>query len=218
MISTGYLKFIDFSKYKSILCLHGSLPDVKFFKNINLPIISADGAANILYDMGIKPDIIVGDLDSVREDLLQTIPYIKIEDQGYSDFQKALSYIAAKSLAPSIICGIGGGYLDHIINNINIFLETKSLVISDGMVGLCVEGTNTFVLHQNTKLSIFGIPECIVSSSGLKWELIDSKLTFPGNASLSNRTLSSEVTVNVKHGKALLLIYTEEVTDAGINK
>ncbi|MDR0942402.1 MAG: thiamine diphosphokinase [Holosporales bacterium] len=216
MKSSDYWKFIDFSKYKSILCLDGVLPKAEFFKNINLPIIAADGAANVLFDRGITPNVIIGDLDSVRKDLLQIIPYVKSLDQDYSDFQKALGYVASESLCPSIICGVNGGCLDHIINNINIFLETKSALVDDGVVGLCLEGNNVFKLSENTKLSIFGMPECIISSQGLKWNLANSKLTFPGNASLSNRASLEDVVIDVKQGKALLLIYTEKVTDAGI--
>ena len=41
------------------------------------------------------------------------------KDQNSSDFQKAMKYLESQNLLPTIILGISGGYIDHILNNIN---------------------------------------------------------------------------------------------------
>lgn len=117
--------------YRSILALHGSLPDSSFFKELSLPIIAVDGAANALMNM----DLIVGDLDSVREDLRLTYPSVHLPDQSKSDFEKALELLEARDLLPAIIVGINGGYIDHVVNNINIFMRTKCLFYDPPIVG-----------------------------------------------------------------------------------
>ena len=64
-------RFIKQNNYKSILVLDGSIPTKEFFNEMQLPIISADGATNKLHKMGITPHVVIGDLDSVSPDILQ---------------------------------------------------------------------------------------------------------------------------------------------------
>jgi thiamine pyrophosphokinase len=208
---------IDFNDYKSILCLSGNLPNRRFFEKLNLPLVAADGAANYLISKNIIPDMIIGDLDSVNKELLQDGKFLKNEDQNSSDFQKALKYLETKNLTPSIILGINGGYIDHILNNINIFLQTKSIFYDENIIGLIIEDRQVFNLKIGTKLSLFGIPNCCISTEGLKWNLTDNKLTFPGFSSCFNRTTSENIVINITEGKALLLLYTSDIIDAGLN-
>ncbi|MDR1332814.1 MAG: thiamine diphosphokinase [Holosporales bacterium] len=208
-------KLIDLSCYRSILCLDGALPRAAFFEEAKLPIIAADGAANTLERIGVTPDIIVGDLDSVDPRIIEHVTHILLPSQDHSDFQKAITYMEQNSLLPSIICGVNGGYLDHVINNVNVLLSTDSVLLDDDIAGFIVAGRREFILPLKSKLSIFGIPNCTISSTGLKWELNHHTLTFPGSASCSNRTVSDSVTLEIHEGKALVLIYLNDIKDAG---
>jgi thiamine pyrophosphokinase len=56
-------------------------------------IIAADGAADTLLSLGIKPDVVIGDMDGIRSDTLDGLPegaVVREEDQESTDFQKAL--------------------------------------------------------------------------------------------------------------------------------
>lgn len=208
---------IDFSKYKSIICLNGKLPEPEFFEKSEIQLIAADGAANRLDEVGIVPDLIIGDLDSVKPELLNKTQFIKVLNQDYSDFQKALGYIRQQKLLPSIICGISGGFLDHILNNISIFMDDSNNIFLDNeMIGMVLSGRKDISLPLNSKISIIGMPKCLISSNGLKWELLNYTLNFPGNNSCFNRTINSKISFNILKGKALLIIYTKNIIDAGI--
>lgn len=209
---------INPKNYKSILCLNGNLPDKNFFYDFKkLPIIAADGAANTLNSMDIIPDMIIGDLDSVAKNLLIEKKFIMDKDQNSSDFQKAMKYLESQNLLPTIILGISGGYIDHILNNINIFLDTKSIFYDDNIIGMVIsEGYHQFYdLKLGTKLSIFGIPNCLISTTGLKWNLQNDELSFPGFNSCFNRSIEKKISIYIKKGRALLLIYTSDIIDAG---
>jgi thiamine pyrophosphokinase len=106
--------------YKSILCLNGELPQRDFFEKRPLPVIAADGATNKLFTLGITPHIVIGDLDSVDPDL--NVNRLHIQDQSRCDYEKAMEYIEQQGLLPTIVLGSSGGDLDHILNNINIFM------------------------------------------------------------------------------------------------
>lgn len=210
---------INLKGYQSILCLNGDLPDPSFFLKMNLPVIAADGAANHLLELGILPDLIVGDLDSVRHDILEKHSFLHLSDQNSTDFQKTMLYLKENDLLPAIIVGINGGCLDHILNNINIFMETNCLLYSPPIRGFVIKEKSrmNFLLPAQTKISLMGIPEATLSSTGLKWELNSSCLSFPGKTSCFNRTQSPEIVLEVHHGAALVLIYEQRIDDAGIS-
>ncbi|MDR0351488.1 MAG: thiamine diphosphokinase [Puniceicoccales bacterium] len=197
--------------------MNGNLPDQWVFKGLGLPLIAADGAANSLAARNIVPDMIIGDLDSVKNELLQKGKFLKNDDQNSSDFQKALKYLETENLMPTIILGLNGGYIDHILNNINIFLRTKSIFYDEQIIGLGIDNHQTLNLKIGTKLSLFGIPSCCVSTKGLKWDLDKKELTFPGFNSCFNRTNSENVAIHIIKGTALLLLYTSLIVDAGLN-
>tara|TARA_R110000868_G_scaffold116452_2_gene310054 strand:- start:2579 stop:3226 length:648 start_codon:yes stop_codon:yes gene_type:complete len=202
---------IDYASYQSILCLDGTLPDASFFQ-VGLPIIAADGAANTLMRMGVEPDIVIGDLDSIEPVFRQQLTTHYHFDQNYCDFEKSLQYLEAESLMPCIIVGINGGYLDHILNNINIFMRSNNLLYSPPMIGyvLSCDQSRTLELPLNTKLSMMGIPSASVTTRGLQWELDKSLLTFPGKNSCFNRNVRANIQITVHEGCLLLLIYMQQ--------
>jgi thiamine pyrophosphokinase len=210
---------INLKGYHSILCLNGDLPDSTFFLNMDLPIIAADGAADTLLDLGIRPTLIIGDLDSVRPYTLKQYPFLHLPDQESNDYQKAMHYLRNNDLLPAIITGINGGHLDQILNNINIFMETDCLLYSPPLKGFVIKKQSrmNFLLPIQTKISLMGIPETILSSKGLKWELHHSHLSFPGKTSCFNRTQLPKITLEVHQGAVLVLIYEQMIEDAGMD-
>lgn len=212
-------ELFDFSNFRSVLCLNGELPSYNILSNINLPIIAADGAVNKLINIGLIPEIVIGDLDSISSDLLKKIPHLKNADQNYSDFQKALKYIISNNLNPSIICGMSGGFLDHILNNINIFMNLENdIFMDDDVIGFCLKRKLSLKLTIGTKISIFGLPNCRISTRGLKWELNNELLTFPGKNSALNRVKAQEITIDISEGIALIIIYKDIIDDAGLKE
>lgn len=208
---------IDYSLYRSILCLNGDLPDAAFFKAANLPLIAADGAADTLENLGFSPQIIIGDLDSVTPQTRAKNQVLHRPEQSTNDYQKSLAYLKTNNLLPAIVLGINGGHLDHVLNNISLFLETDSVLYAPPILGYVLKAQSqySYQLPHDTKLSLLGMPSARVSSTGLKWELKQSKLSFPGSNSCFNRTQQESITIEIEEGAALLLIYTQPSIDAG---
>lgn len=218
MTQSKVQKFIRIENFKSVLCLEGTLPDISFFKLVDqLPIIAADGAANKLKGIDVNPSVIVGDLDSVDQNLTSVYPTLKVTDQNYSDYQKCMSYINREELGPTIVCGIAGGHIDHVINNIGIFMEgSGNVFIDDNIVGLKLTNRHKFNFPFETKISIFGIPSCTITTKGLKWELEHQELNFPSTSSCFNRTVSPTIDIQVTSGAALMIVYQNAITDGGV--
>lgn len=201
--------------YKSILALNGELPSKSFFST-KLSLIAADGSVNRLAKLKLQPDVVIGDLDSADPSLLLGPEVIYHPDQNSCDFQKALSYLEDKKLLPAIIVGISGGMIDHILQNINLFFSSKCIFYAPPIAAynLIENEHKSFTLPLNTKISIIGI-NAIISSSGLKWELDNYSMNFPGANSSFNRSMAKEVTIKLHKGQSIVMIYLEKIKDSG---
>lgn len=197
--------------FKSVLCLDGELPSAEFFSQMALPVIATDGAANKLVAMNVLPRMTIGDLDSIDSQLLQQLETLHRPDQNACDYQKAIEYMQAENLLPAIICGINGGSLDHILNNINLFMQSSNLLYTKEVIGHVLhEGDKQqYHLPIRTKISCLGIPNAVMTSTGLEWELNYYLTTFPGANSCFNRTNSPEINLHVEAGTALILIHCD---------
>ena len=205
-------KLFPHENYRSILCLNGTLPPADFFA-IKLPVFAADGAANRLTEMGIVPEMVIGDLDSITQENLAALNSHYHFDQDYCDFEKSLQYLQQKNLLPAIILGLEGGYLDHTLNNINCFMQTAgSVFYSPPLSGFVLREKEhrTLALPLQTKISLIGLPYAKLSSQGLKWELNQYELFYPGKNSCFNRSVSKIVKLDAHAGNTLILIYTEK--------
>jgi thiamine pyrophosphokinase len=199
------------------VCLDGDLPSKEFF-SLGLPVVAADGAANKLVKMDVIPEAIVGDLDSINLrgiDIAKT-KVIHLPDQNTCDFQKSIEYIKEKCLFPAVITGVNGGYIDHILNNISVFSQLDECLFFDkGIIGLVLKAHRFFQIQIPifSKLSVFGVPEAVISTIGLKWNLNKDTLKFFVFNSCFNRSVSEEISFEVHVGRALILFYTGNIID-----
>lgn len=194
--------------YKSILCLSGELPPKDFFQQTPLPIIAADGAANQLHALGIVPHIVIGDLDSVDPSL--NFKCLHIHDQSRCDYEKSMEYLEEMNLLPTIIVGFSGGELDHILNNISIFMLNcqGNLLYAPPLYGAILSGAETQItLPIHTKVSMLGLPQARIVTQGLEWDLTGQNLYFPGFSACLNRSNRAQVQINVLEGQLLFLAH-----------
>jgi thiamine pyrophosphokinase len=204
-------------KFRSILCLNGELPDKSFFET-DLPVIAVDGAINKLVHLSVSPLMIIGDMDSADPAHLAIHTHVLTPDQSTSDFEKSLVHLKKEDLLPAIIVGINGGCLDHVLHNINLFLETDSVFYAPPIIGFMIKAgqTQELYLHKSTKISLIGMPSANVTSTGLKWNLNKSDLNFPGKNSCFNRAIDPKVEISVHSGNLLTMYYEHPILDAGL--
>ena len=202
---------------KTILCLNSTLPDDRSLYEGKY-IIATDGAANKLHKLGIAPNIIIGDFDSVDLTEHENVTQIYLPDQNQSDFQKALTYIQEHELAPFTVFGINDGLLDHIICNISIIARQDCVFYAPPILGHVIssQGIHQFTAGKNSKLSIMGLPGATISSEGLKWELHEAKLSFPDKNSWFNRCSNDDFNIKLISGRVIVMIYLESVEDKGL--
>lgn len=210
------LKKIVFDKeFDLILCLDAILPEADFFyKYKNIPIYAADGAALQLLEMGIMPDMVVGDLDTLMNDKrageFDKERIICIENQDYNDFEKTLFVAKSKGFANILITGFQGGELEHTLNNWSIFKkyagELNMCIYDLTRYGFVIDEDVEIAVSKDEMISILPQPEIRLTTQNLKWELQDERLVFGKREGIRNRALSEIIRIYVSSGSALLFI------------
>ena len=182
-------------------------------------IIAADGGYSTLKKLNIKPDLVVGDFDSlgeapenenvikhpVKKDDTDTLLAVKIGlEKGYKSF---------------VIFGAIGGRLDHTIATI----QTATFVAENGGIAYIYDGNHTVTAIKNSTInfkdnakgyiSIFALSGVAkgVSIKGLLYELNDAEITPYFPVGVSNEFIGKESKISVTDG--ILTIIFEGTKD-----
>src|SRR3989338_7385212 len=90
-------------------------------------IIALDGAADKLRPLDIRPDILLGDFDSLEEVTYwkkqKGISIIPTEDQNFTDLQKAIDFCDTQQATSIEICSATEGRFDHTISNVRVLKQ-----------------------------------------------------------------------------------------------
>ena len=182
-------------------------------------IIAADGGANGARKMGIVPDLIIGDLDSITtasRRFFASTPVIRVARQDNTDMEKALDHILSKSLAQEVlIVGATGHRLDHTLGNLVVLSHYahRLLVIAcgDGWHAFPVRTGERIHASIGTTVSLIPFSDCRgVTLRGLKYPLRNAPLRA-GQIAVSNVVKQSPFTVSLRQGKMLAVVLEEFV-------
>jgi len=176
-------------------------------------IIAADSGFDTCLLYGCTPDLIVGDMDSVKnKKKLDDFPpeCVKIfqKDKDETDTEIAFRMMLKHNIDQISIIGGGGGRIDHFMGILSLFdrkyYPKKWYTLHDKIV--CIDGTEDFYNMKGMELSFFpaGLEECTMKSTGLKWNL--NKLRWSkGEAGLSNVVIDDPFSVKMESGKLLMV-------------
>jgi thiamine pyrophosphokinase len=184
-------------------------------------IIAADGGALNAISCGIKPDVVIGDLDSVKElyeDNFLGLEFIHRPSQELNDLEKALQYCREIGLQKLVLFGITGKRMDHAINNFSVlmrYLRYFEMEVYDRFSRILWAGE--FIefeaeIGQTVSLIPLGRVEGI-TTRGLKYALTNEALEFGIREGLSNQVVESPVQITVAKGNLLVFINWPERYD-----
>lgn len=175
-------------------------------------IIAADGAANRCVEAGILPDLIVGDLDSLREvPELREIPRRKIDDQNTTDADKLLASMQEFSGRRIAVTGLEGDLPDHTLSAYaSIFaspLRPEILFRKGVMYPLSGPIVRQVQAARGSRVSVIPFTDCRgITLEGVEWPLAEAQLSPGGSNSISNRAVDGTIRVSIVAGDALLFI------------
>jgi thiamine pyrophosphokinase len=179
-------------------------------------IIAVDGGLYYLDLMGICPDLIVGDLDSIPQELLKKYSHVPIHslsiDKDKTDLEWAVELLIAKSEIEKItIFGALEKRSDHALGNLHILRRYPRRVSIESETELifAIQGKSEISCKIGQTISFIplGGPVTGVTSKGLKWELFNA--SFDKNfMSISNICLNSSIQISIVEGDLLCILQT----------
>src|SRR5260221_2436151 len=169
----------------------------KYIKKADL-LIAADSGADTALGLGVFPDVVVGDEDSISKKtkkLLEKKHTEFITHSSYkdgTDTELAIGYALKKNATEiSLLGGTYGERIDHILTNIFLSVRSNTPItyINGNQLSKTYKGPQTihFSGKKGDLLSL--IPLSDVSgliSSGLEWELKNETLSFGEPRGVSN--------------------------------
>lgn len=188
-------------------------------------VICADGGAVSAKQIGILPDIITGDLDSINESVLSFMKERGVQfsiyppEKDFTDTYLALDAAAKEGLTDLVIWGGTGGRLDHTLAN----LQTAAFFVKKGM-GIRFESPSETVYiikddlilkgHPGDTVSVLALNERAegVTLTGFKYPLNNAALNSDQPTGISNILLDIEARIRLRSG--ILAVFHNHSSDS----
>ena len=178
-------------------------------------VIACDKGYKYALEMGIIPDIIIGDFDSLDINVQKDIPVIRLpEIKDDTDTLYAIRYALDKGYNDITVCCALGGRFDHSIANIQ---AAAFILENDGKPRIIGKDTDVYMIKDSgikllplagSYISIFSYSEkCTgVTLRNLKYEITDAEITNSFPIGVSNEWKALPGYIEVKQGTLLIVI------------
>ena len=182
-------------------------------------IICADGGTRHALSLGLTPDLVIGDLDSLaprdREQLVQE--GVRIEayprDKDYTDLELALMAAQARRPESVLLLAALGGRLDQTLANILLLAHPRFVkmpitlisgperawVVDDGLVVRGKPGDVLSVLPLSPDVA------GLTYRGDLRWLLDDARLPMGSSRGVSNVFTGPEAHLSLRSGIVLVI-------------
>lgn len=169
--------------------------------------VAVDGGAGALMAEGLHPEAVIGDLDSLPDDLRTRLGdrLHRVEEQDTTDFDKALRHVRAPVV---IAVGFTGGRFDHelaVMNTLARHPDRPCVVLGDETLAFLCPPALALHLAPGALFSVFPLAPMAATSTGLRWPLDGLALSPVGRVGTSNAVTGGDVTLG-PDAPALLVI------------
>lgn len=178
-------------------------------------VLAADAGADRLIEAGVRPDHVVGDLDSIqRRAELGSARIHSRPDQSTTDCDKLLALAAELGFSALTLGAVEGDRMDHALSTwlsaARSSLEVR-IALRQGL-GWPLRGgrSRSVAVEPGRIVSLIPLAPCEgVVLRGVEWPLEGDKLSWDGLVSISNRAVDSSVSVSLEAGLAALIVEVE---------
>ena len=183
-------------------------------------IICADSGARHIHALGLMPQLIIGDMDSLAPQLLRAFSEKGVKICRYpaakDETDTELAFDAAMAFHPAEIWVLGalGHRLDHTLANLSLLLKGEACKVPVKLVDEWCEislitGTGTIEgeVGQTVSLLPFFGEATGVTLSGFEYSLDGRTMSMITPFGVSNRLMSAKATVSIASGRLLVIRY-----------
>jgi thiamine pyrophosphokinase len=201
--------------------------DAEHLANADL-VVAADGGSQWLDAIGVRPDVLLGDLDSAEPGLVERLTGqgVAVErfppEKDTSDAELALGRAAGAGADEVVVLGaLGGNRLDHELANLLMLADPRwpdlirdLRIVRGGTVARALHGGERLSLAGSigdhvTLLPIGGRAEGI-DTDGLRYRLHGDALDLGRSRGLSNEVVATPASVSLERGTLLVIEIASE--------
>lgn len=206
---------------RTLIIGNGNVLKTKTIQSILKPsdvIICCDGGSKPLFEEGIIPHYIIGDLDSSIPEIIQFFETKGVifkrfnSKKDETDMELCIDFaISLGATEIVILCGTGTR-LDHTLTNINLLIKAE-----DANVKATIIDDNNEISITSSSIKINGAKGDLVSliplsttvngitTTGLEYSLNNATMTIGKSLGVSNVLLDTEANISIKDGYLLVI-------------
>ena len=210
---------------RAVVFVNGDIADyaalARWLRNDDY-LVAADGGARHMEVLGLSPDVIVGDLDSIDPALLSRLQEKGADVEQHpaakdaTDLELAIARAVRDGATEILLLGAVGGRLDQTIANLLILAQqdlSVPLAIAEGdQMARVLRGRQSVTLVGPTGgyVSAVALSEEVtgVTYRGLEYPLKNATLRLGSTRGVSNTLASSPAQISIESG---ILLVTQQV-------
>ncbi|MDY6826088.1 MAG: thiamine diphosphokinase [Bacillota bacterium] len=207
---------------KVVIIANGDFKNHDFYRRLmhgDDYLICVNGGTGHTLAMGLSPDLIIGDLDSLAPGDSERIASLKPrlikhpQAKNKSDLELAIDQAVDMKPAEILLIGIlGGKRVDHAFANLLLLMIPHRAGIPARIVDekheiRMIGDEAIFKGKKGDYLSLFSLTDktVVIETTGLKFPLKDESLFFSSTRGLSNELTQSRARVKIKSGLLLTI-------------
>lgn len=179
-------------------------------------IVCADSGYSFAKKAGLTPNLIIGDFDSLKEELPQNTEVVKLNThKDDTDTEHCVMECIRRGYKDFLLLGSIGGRTDHTFANIAT-LAFLSEYNYNGIarnnaeeIRILKEGSYEMNNKKGLIFSVFpyGCESVNVTYKGAEYMLNNKTLTYNVSRGISNVFVDDEAEITINRGRAILLTY-----------
>ncbi|WP_143314861.1 thiamine diphosphokinase [Clostridium sp. HBUAS56017] len=181
-------------------------------------IIGVDKGCNCLYDYGIKPDIILGDFDSAKKEVIESfkIGGSKVltfnPEKDYTDTDLGYEKAKEEGADEILLFGATGSRVDHMLGNVGILLKAlrekiKVEIIDDYNRIFLIDKETSIKGSYGDTISFHALSDTVknVNIRDAKYKLTNYDITLLEPRAICNEFLNSDIKISFDSGIIMVI-------------
>lgn len=176
-------------------------------------VIVADGGFDKAKKLGIKVGLFIGDMDSVKDNVID-VPILKLEvEKDFTDTEAAIEKAIELGFAEIHLIGAIGTRFDHSLANVNLLSKYLKKGINIKIIDshneiFAFTGVFTLKGYKGKTVSVLPLGDKIkgLSLEGFYYPLSAKDIELGSTLTVSNVVINDTAYVTIKEGVALLVI------------
>lgn len=199
---------------------NGSDIDKSHIENLNIDyVICADGGLEKVKRLGLIPNLILGDFDSVNKSVLEDYKNLNIEvvtfpsEKDYTDMELAISHAVKMGFKDIILVGASGTRLDHTVANMLLIekyhkKDINIRIIDNNNFIQIITDSMIIPFRKNYYVSLIPLSENIegLTLEGFKYPLNNINVERGSTLCISNEVSEDVGLIKLNKGSAFVFI------------